>query len=256
MTDDRGRRIPAESVGSDTHRRVALCGRQSHSAQQVQSLLQLFEFSYPDGHLFLDRGGLLCRRLRDRFPHLAVKSVERIQLDMQTPDRGTELYFGIRTAAIQQVGSEGDDFGVGAAEFARILADTLELSAVESFRYQQIIGKPCASIEAALALMRPLIAKETQDRLGQRAAEAEWRSVQAEFRLHNLLFLDRIAVLELAPHTSPSSPPIPHVTVQFDVKGLVPVPFSELDIEALVGNMGRKHRDDVIARIAPHLSEL
>jgi hypothetical protein len=220
----------------------------------MQSLLQTFEFSYPGGYLFLDRGGAVCQKLRERFPQLVAKAVDRLQIDMQLPDKGLELYFGVRTASIQQTSDEGEDFGTVASEFARILAEALELSSLESFRYQQIVGRPCASLEAATALMRPLIPKETQERLGQMASETEWRAVQAEFRRNNLLFQDRIAVAEFIPRGSTSGAPTPHITVQFDIKGLEPVELSALNIKTLVQNLGRKHLEEVIARIAPHLS--
>lgn len=220
----------------------------------MQPLLQVFEFSYPDGYLFLDRGGAVCQKLRNRFPQLVAKSVDRLQIDMQLPSREIELYFGVRTAAIQQASNDGEDFGPVAAEFARIIAISLELTSLESFRFQQIVGKPCDSIEAATGLMRPLIAKESQELLGQLSTPTEWRSVQAEYRRNNLLLQDRIAVLEFVPRGSASGAMIPHITVQLDIKGLEPVPFSQLDIESMVRNIGRRHLDEVIAKVAPHLS--
>lgn len=220
----------------------------------MQPLLQAFEFSYPDGYLFLDRGGAVCQKLRKRFPELLAKAVDRLQIDMERPDKGLELYFGVRTASIRQSSNEGEDFGTVASEFARILAEALELSSLESFRYQQIVGRACASIDAATALMRPLIAKEAQERLGQLASETEWRAVQAEFVRKNLLFQDRIEILEFIPHESTTGAKIPHITVRFDIKGLEPVDLSALDVKALIQNLGRKHLEEVIARIAPHLS--
>lgn len=221
----------------------------------MQPLLQAFELSYPDGFLFLDRGGAVCQRLRSRFPQLVAKAVDRLQIDMQQPDKGLELYFGVRTASIQQTACDGVDFATVAAEFVRILAEALELSALESFRYQQIVGRACSSMEAATALMRPFMAKEVQERLGQLAAETEWRAVQAEYRRNNLLFQDRIAVIEFIPRASSSGNPVPHITVQFDIKGVAPVDLSALDIKALVKNLGQEHLANVLARVAPHLAE-
>lgn len=220
----------------------------------MQRLLQALEFSYPDGYLFLDRGGAICQRLRQRFPQLVAKAVDRLQIDMHQPDKGLELYFGVRTAFIQQTSHEGEDFGTVAADFVRILAEVLELSSLESFRYQQIVGRACASMDAATALMRPFMVKEAQERLGQLASETEWRAVQAEYRRNNLLFQDRIAVVELIPREATSSSPVPHITVQFDIKGVAPVEFSALDIRTLVRNLGREHLEVVLAKIAPHLA--
>jgi len=220
----------------------------------MQPLLQAFEFSYPDGYLFLDRGGAVCQKLRSRFPQLVAKAVDRLQIDMQQPDKGMELYFGIRTASIQQTSNEGEDFGTVASDFVRILAEALGLSSLESFRYQQIVGRPCASIDEATSFMRPLIAKETLERLGQLASQTESRAVQAEYRRGNILFQDRIAVFEFIPRASISGDPVPHITVQFDIKGIAPVDLSALDIKALVQNLGREHLENVLAKVAPHLA--
>ena len=58
-------------VRTDRHKHVAFePSKRLRSRCLMKPLLQLFEFSYPNGHLFLDRGGAVCRRLREVMPAL------------------------------------------------------------------------------------------------------------------------------------------------------------------------------------------
>jgi hypothetical protein len=219
----------------------------------MDPLIQFFEFSYPDGYLFLDRGGAVCLRLREAMPGLEGKSVEKTQISMVRPGTGTELFFGIRTAAIQIAANEGEDFGSIAACFTRVLAEALELTSIESFRFRQVVGRACGSVEEAISLMRPLIASESRERMEQVAAPTEWRAVQMEYVQNNLIFQNRIAIESLPTRRSSSLDPVPHITAQLDVKGLVPLPISNLDVAAMIHNMGNSHLSQILPKIAPHI---
>jgi hypothetical protein len=146
----------------------------------MKVLLQLFEFSYPGGSMFLDRSGELCRRVATRWPGLSLVSIEPTEVKLHGASMGLEVWVGVRTAALQVTSPMEGGFAEAAAGFASDVWDVLQLNMVESFRLKQVTGRACASKAEAAELMSPLVPRESQERLQGIAAQPEWRAVQAE----------------------------------------------------------------------------
>jgi hypothetical protein len=223
-------------------------------------LFQLFEFSYPDGLLFYDRSGRLSRRLQELIPGLGFKSSSRDQLDMVLPTEDIELFFGIGLSHIQTLKPDDQDFPSTAARFLQVVSEVLELTQLNNFRFRYVLGRPCSSDEEAQKLMWPLIPEETKTKLKALAELPKWRAVQAEFLVGNCLCESRTAIIELVPHRKLATfgvdmnKAVPHVTFHVDFRGVAPIVIAEFDAAAFMKNVREKHAQEILEKLAPHLT--
>jgi len=228
--------------------------------KQMEPLLHLFDFAYPHGYLFLDRTGVLCRRLRDMFPGLEIKNLERAQVDLHKPADGLDLYAGVGRSSIQTVAPAKLDFPPIAAAFLGHIAETLELTHLQDFRIRYVLGRACASEEEANQLMWPLVANETREKLDSISPKVSWRALQGEFVEGNLVFFTRFAIIDMPPisgnldPTGAASKLVPYITFQTEVKGVMPIAVAELDVQTFIRNVCQRHTENVLAKLAPHLS--
>ncbi len=226
----------------------------------MMPLFQLFEFSYPDGLLFYDRSGSLSRRLQGSFPGLAHKTSSLDQRDFVLPTEDLELLFGITLSRIQTMSPGQQEFPSTAASFLRIVTEVLEISQLRDFHFRYVLGKPCESDEAAQRLMWPLVPEETKAKLHALAEPGRWRALQAEFLVGNLLCESRTAILDVVPHRKSAEgkadpgKAVPHITFHVDFRGLAPVGVAEFDAEAFMNNVRDKHTQEILSKLAPHLS--
>lgn len=226
----------------------------------MEPLLHSFEFAYPDGYLFLDRTGVLCHRLRALFRGLEIKNLERTQVDLRNPADGLDLYSGAFRSSIQTVAPSTVDFAVAAAGFLGLIADALELTHLQEFKFRHVLRRACTSLDEANALMWPFVPPETRDRLQSVAPAGEWRAVQGEYAHGPLAFLDRIEILHLLPSPrspspeNPISETVPHIVFHSEVRGTASMPVAELDVQAFIRNISRRHTEEVLSKVAPQLS--
>ena len=224
------------------------------------SLFQLFEFSYQDGLLFYDRSGMLSRRLQDILPGLTYKSSTHDQLDMSLGSKDVDLFFGIGVSHIQTLEPNQTDFPSTASKFLQCVSEILEIGQLQNFRFRYVFGKPCATTEDAQKLMLPLIPDETKVKLKSVTDLPQWRAVQAEFVVGNLAFESRTAIVELAVHRKlaavkeQAGTVVPHITIHLDVRGLTPISVAEFDAEAFMRNVSEKQAQEILSKLAPHLS--
>lgn len=221
---------------------------------------QLFEFSYSDGLLFYDRSGTLSRRLQESFRGLAFKTSSIDQRDFVLPAEDIELFFGIAVSRIQTLAPGQQDFISTAANFLQIVTEVLEISQLKDFHFRYVLGRPCESDEDAQRLLWPLVPEETKAKLHTLAEPPRWRALQAEFLIGNLAWESRIAIIDLVPHrklavgkTEPDKA-VPHITFHVDVRGLAPIALTEFDAEAFMKNVREKQTQDILSKLAPHLS--
>jgi hypothetical protein len=223
-------------------------------------LFQLFEFSYPDGLLFYDRSGTLSHRLQDSLRGLAFKSSSVDQRDFVLPAEDLDLFFGITISRIQTLAPDKQEFPSTATNFLRIVTEVLEVSHLKDFHFRYVLGKPCESDEEAQRLLWPLVPEETKAKLHALAEPPRWRALQGEFLVGDLACESRIAIIELVPHrklavgkTEPGKA-VPHITCHVDVRGLAPIAVAEFDAEAFMKNVRETRTQEILSKLAPHLS--
>lgn len=230
----------------------------------MDSLLQLFEFSYPDGFLFYDHSGALSRRLQEIFPglSLSLKDSSVAQRNFVLPAEDLDLFFGVSLAHIQTLAPQPQDFAQKAALFLQALSETLDINQLADFRFRQVIGRICSTVEEAQELLWPLVAAETKATMQSLDPSARWFAVQGEFVQGNFVHETRFAVMNLVPHP-PSAPAgvvpgtvLPHFTCHFDVRGIAPIAVSEFDANAFIENVRRSQSQEILAKLAPHLAKL
>jgi hypothetical protein len=223
-------------------------------------LFQLFEFSYPGGFLFYDRSGSLARRLQESFPGLSFKSSTQDQRDFVLAAEDLELFFGIALSRIQTLEPGHKQFPATASRFLQLVAEVLEINQLTNFHFRYVLGRPCETAEEAQSLMWPLVPEETKVKLSTVAPPADWRALQAEFLLGGFACESRTAVIDLVPHRklawtkTDSTKPVPHITFHADLRGLSPISVADFDAEAFMNNVRDKHTQDMLSKLAPHLS--
>ena len=223
-------------------------------------LFQLFEFSYQDGFLFYDQSGTLSRRLQESLPGLAYKTSSLEQRDFVLPAEDLDLYFGIALSRIQTMAPGQQEFPSTAARFLQIVTEVLELNQLNNFHYRCVLGKPCESEEEAQRLMWPLVPEETKAKLQSLAELPRWRALQAEFLSGSFACESRTAIIDLVPHrklASDKAEPgklVPHITFHIDMRGLAPIGVAEFDAEAFMKNVRDKQAQEILSKLAPHLS--
>ncbi len=226
----------------------------------MMPLFQLFEFSYPDGLLFYDRSGTLSRRLQESFPGLAFRASSVDQRDFVLPSEDLDLLFGIAFSRIQTLAPNQQAFTSTAASFLQIVTEVLEISQLKDFHFRYVLGKPCESDEAAQRLMWPLVPEETKAKLHALAEPGRWRALQAEFLVGNFACESRTAIIDVVPHRKSAEGkaepgiPVPHITFHVDFRGLAPIGVAEFDAEAFMKNVRDKHTQEILSKLAPHLS--
>lgn len=228
----------------------------------MHSLLQLFECAYPDGWLFYDRSGAASQRLREAFPGLSLnlKDGSVDQRNFVLPEDDLDLFFGVSLAHIQTFAPRPEDFGQRAARFLQILAETLDLDQLTEFRFRQVSGRICATVEAAQEMLWPLVAPETKAMMQSLDTPTRWFAVQGEFMQGNFVFETRFAVMNLAPR--PALLPagvapgevLPHFTCHFDVRGVAPIALSEFDVSAFIEHLRQQQLQEIMNKLAPHLA--
>jgi hypothetical protein len=136
----------------------------------------------------------------------------------------------------------------------------LEVSQLKDFHFRYVLGKPCESDEEAQKLMWPLVPEETKAKLSALADPPRWRALQAEFLLGSFTCESRTAIIELVPHRKLAAgkaepdKPVPHITFHVDFRGLAPIGVAEFDAEAFMKNVRDKHTQEILSKLAPHLS--
>ena len=161
------------------------------------ALLNRFDFSYPDGDLFFDKSGLLSRRIRQIFPDLTAKSREFNQREFEVPSNGLQLLFGAAFSRIQSFASEDPNFGQNAAAFLDVVCETLELSSLNQFHFEQVLGFTCSSRHHAQDLMLPLIPEEQRIKMASLAPLTSWTSLQSTFTHGDFAVESKFSVLSL-----------------------------------------------------------
>lgn len=136
----------------------------------------------------------------------------------------------------------------------------MEVSQLKDFHFRYVLGKPCESDEEAQKLMWPLVPEETKAKLSALADPPRWRALQAEFLLGSFTCESRTAIIELVPHRKLAAgkaepdKPVPHITFHVDFRGLAPIGVAEFDAEAFMKNVRDKHTQEILSKLAPHLS--
>ena len=108
--------------------------------------------------------------------------------------------------------------------------------------------------------MWPLVPEETKAELHALAELPRWRALQGEFLFGGFLCESRTAIIELVPHRKLAGgkfepgKPVPHITFHVDVRGLAPIGVTEFDAEAFMKNVRDKHTQEILSKLAPHLS--
>lgn len=223
-------------------------------------LLQLFEFSYPDGLLFYDRSGYLSQRLQESLPGLTFKSGSVDQRDFFLPAANLNLFFGFAISFIQTLAPDQTEFPSTAAQFLRIVTEVLQVGQLKEFRYRYVLGKPCSSDEEAQNLMWPLVPEESKAKMLSLAERRQWQGIQGDYLWGNLAFQARIAILYLIPHEklapdeAKSGRQVPHITFHLDVRGLAPVNVSEFDAVRFMQHVRDQHTTEILSKLAPHLT--
>ena len=239
---------------------VALVAGSWQGRNSVEPILHLFEFAYPDGALFLDRAGSLCKRLQERLPGLTLKTVERNQIDLTLPGEGLEAYAGVVRSSIQTIRPTRLDFAALAADFLELTAEVLELKFLQEFRFRYVAGRECGSYEEANKVLLQLVHPETQAKMALIREPASWSALQGEYRMGNFFVVDRIAVMDLEPSRNsgdaPASPPgaVPHITAQIDVRGLAGIAIGDFDAKAFISSFCTKYTEELLAKLGINLS--
>lgn len=224
-------------------------------------LLQLFDFSYPNGLLFYDRSGGLCRRLQDILPGLTLKDATLQQRSMVLASQDMDLFFGVAQAGIQSLEAGQEEFPAIAVTFLQAVTEVFEIARLNEFRFRYVMGKPCASEAEAQNLMWPFVDQETQTRLHSLAEPPNWRAFQAEFVRDNFAIQTRIAIMDLLPHRSVAAgnadpgAQVPHITFHLDVRGLSPIEVAQLDAKAFLRNVIDIRTKEILTKLAPHLTK-
>jgi hypothetical protein len=225
----------------------------------MQSLFQLFEFSYQDGALFFDRSGALSRRLQSLFPGLLARNYTFEQRDFSLPSEDLDLFFGTALCRIQTLAPAHDGFPRMAANFVQAVSEVFEIGELKDFRYRHVLGKPCSSRAEAHALMWPMIPGETKAKLDSLNEPRRWDALQVEFTAGHFVCQSRIAVIEMVPHRSlvpagtSATAPLPHITFHADFKGSVPIDVADFDATAFIQKICKSHTEEILTKLAPHL---
>jgi len=224
------------------------------------SIVQLFEFSYPNGFLFYDRSGILSRRLQEFLPGLSLKSSSLDQRDFVLRTEEIDLLFGVALSGIQTLLPDSQGFASTATKFLQIVTETLEITHLKDFRFRHVLGKPCKSDEEAQELMAPLIPEEAKAKMRELTGLPNWSAVQGEFRFGNLSWQSRTAIVYLIPHEklrsveAKSGLEVPHITVQLEARGLAPIDLAKFDAEAFINNIRENLSREIISKLSPHLA--
>ena len=209
--------------------------------------------------MFYDRSGALSRRLHESLPGLMTKKATFDQRDFSQPSEELDLFFGIVACHVQTLKPKKEDFASIAAGFLRAVTEVLEINQLLDFRYRTVIGKPCASDEEAQKLMWPLVPEDTKAKMSKVAEPAQWQGFQGDFVIQNLSCQSRVAILSLVPHIAldaqgaAAGQAVPHITFQFDVRGLVPVDVASFDAEGFIKNVRDNQSQEILSKLAPHL---
>ena len=229
----------------------------------MTSLFQYLEFAYPNGLLFYDRSGALSRRIQEKIPGLQFKSSALDQLNFTAPALDLELLFGIGYASIQSTWPDHEDFPAVAATFLKTVAETLEVSQLNRFRFRHVSGRLCASPADARRSLDAFLTPEARwTPFGPITPDVplSWTGMQTEFSIGDFNFELRAALIDLVPHPSmrpASTPPgiaVTHFTSVWDVQGTAPIDVAGFDAKSFMENARQTHKEGTASKFASSTS--